>query len=398
MRPTYTFEVAFATDPGAASPTWTDLSDDVQEWSTKRGRQKELDQIEGGSATVKLKNSERQYDPTHDGSPHYPNVLPMRKARIRAVHNAVTYDVFTGYVLSWPQSWEGPNHGFTTISLSDGFLPLSKVDVGEGETWPIEFSGDRINRVLDAAGWPAADRAIDAGYSKIQEVTFPLGSGVTALDHALQVADDELGVFFIDESGNAVFHDRHHRRGSAYLTSQATFSDAHGAGISYRSVVLDTDADRIWNDVQVAVSGGATQRAEDSTSQTTYLRRTLTRQVTLARESEAYDQAAYLLDLHKDPRGRLAGIEVRPREFDDDAWEAVLGLSLADHISVDRHPQQVGDPIEQECWIESIEHRVAPKFHETTYLLSTDAYTEVDWWILGDATYGELGVTTKTPY
>lgn len=391
----FTCEVAFTTDPGD-TPSWTDVTAYMLGWAYKRGRQKELDRIDAGTMTVRFKNSDRRFDPTHTGSPYSPDVLPMRRIRLSAVHNAVTYRLFSGFVEAWPQTWEGPDHGFTEITATDGFLPLSKADVGENTTWPSEFSGARITRILDAAGWPAGDRAIDTGYSVIAEVTFALGAGVTALDAIRDVAGAELGTFFIDGEGDAVFHDRHHRRDAAYLTSQATFGDALSGDLPYQSVVLDTDADRIWNDIQVTAPGGETQRAEDAASQTKYLRRTMARQVPLHRDTEAADQAAYLLEQYKEPRNRLAGITITPTT--DDLWEQALGRELSDHITVERWPQGVGSQIVQECSIENMDVRGRPGVVKASWLLSTPAYTAVDWWILADATFGELGVTTKLVY
>jgi hypothetical protein len=339
--PVYTCEVAFTTNPGTATPSWTNVTPYMLGFAIDRGRQKELDRIDAGTMSVRFRNEDRRFDPTHTSSPYNPNVLPMRRIRLSAVHNAVTYRLFSGFVQSWPQSWQGSRAGFSDVTAVDAFLPLSRADVGENTTWPREFSGARISRILDEAGWPAADRAIDTGYSEIAEVTFALGAGVTALDAIRDVAGAELGTFFIDGQGFAVFHDRHHRRLPAYLTSEATFSDGYGVGITYQQdLVLDTGAEQIWNDVQITTPGGETQRAEDAASQLKYLRRTMAKQVPLARETEAADQAEYLLSQYKEPQNRLDGITITPRS--DTMWVQALDPDLGRHITVKRWPQGVG--------------------------------------------------------
>jgi hypothetical protein len=394
-------EVAFNSNPTAEYPVWVDVTSRMMGFALRRGRQKELDRIDAGTMTVRFRNEDRRFDPTHTSSPYYPNVLPMRRLRVSARRNGVTYRVFSGFVESWPQTWEGPTAGFSEVSVTDVFLPMSKADVGETETWPVELSGARINRVLDAAGWPSGQRLIDEGQSDIAETTFALGSGVTALDHIREVAGAELGIFFCDGAGRAVFHDRHHRKAASYLTSAGTFSDAYDTGIPYQTVVLDTDADRIWNDIQVTAPGGVTQRAEDAASQSTYLRRTMARQVPLARDTESADQADSLLDQYREPRNRFAGITITPQT--DAQWAQALGRELGDHITVKRWPQGVGSQIVQECSIESIEMRAKPGrdsygILQVTWLLSTPAYTAVNWWLLGNATYGKLGTTTRVTY
>jgi hypothetical protein len=400
--PVYTCEVAFTTNPGTASPSWTNVTSYMTGFAIDRGRQKELDRIDAGTMSVRFRNEDRRFDPTHTTGPYYPNVKPMRKIRLSAVHNAVTYRLFTGFVQAWPQSWQGSRAGFSEVTCVDAFLPLSRADVGENTTWPQEFSGARITRILDEAGWPAADRSIDTGYSEIAEVTFALGAGVTALDAIRDVAGAELGTFFVDGQGFAVFQDRHHRKGASYLTSEATFSDGYGVGITYQqNVVLDTGAEQIWNDIQVTATGGETQRSEDAASQLTYLRRTMARQVPLARDTESADQAAYLLAQYKDPQNRLDGITITPKS--DTVWVQALDPDLGRHITVKRWPQGVGAQITQECSVEKITMRGQPGKDtggvlHTSYLVSTPAFSAVDWWLLGDATFGVEGTTTKLVY
>lgn len=391
-------EVAFGSDPAMENPAWVDVSQYIMEFSVKRGRQKELDRTEDGTAAVMFNNSDRRFDPTHDLGPWYPNVLPMRQIRLRWVRNNIVYPLFRGFVDSWPQAWEGPTFGTSVVTATDGFRVLANVDVGEGSVWPREFGGARIGRVLDAAGWPAGLRALDAGASEIAATTIPLGSGVTALDHCREIADADLGVFFIDGQGRACFHDRNHRRGSSYLASAATFGDANTPGLPYVDIGLNTDPDRIYNDVQVSVSDGAF-RSQDITSQTKFLRRTLTRSVpALARDAEGADQAAYLLSVYKDPRYRLERIRLVPTT--DALFAQALGREISDHVTVKRWPQKIGNVITQECNIEALEHRATPGDTglATTWLLSTPAYTAVDWWVLGDASYGVEGTTTKLVY
>ena len=380
----------------AAKP-WTDVSQYLLGFSTRRGRQQELAAVDSGSAAVRLDNRDRRFDPTHTSGPYAPNVLPMRRLRLRASFGGTAYPLLQGYVDHWPQEWEGPTLGFTDLPVVDAFLPLSRVDIGEGETWPAEPSGARITRILDAAGWPATKRSIDTGYSEIAEQTVAVGTGVTALAQLVSVADAELGIFFIDARGRAVFHDRQHRRASSYLTSQGTFGDALSGGLPYKDIKLATDVERLWNDVQVTAVRGSVRRAEDTVSQDVYLRRTLARSVALSSDTEAQDQADYLLSVYKDPRYRVAAMTLAPQGADA-LWPHALGRELGDHITAKRLPQGVGGTIVQECAIEAVEQRWQPGRWETAWQLSTSAYSAVAWWLLEDSTYGVLDSTTKVIY
>jgi hypothetical protein len=152
--------------------------------------------------------------------------------------------------------------------------------------------------------------------------------------------------------------------------------------------------------VQVTIPGGVTQRSQDPLSQVQFFRRTMARQVPGSNETDAASQAAHLVRRYSQPTNRLSGIRITPKN--DAARVDILEREFADHVTVERHPQQVGSAISQEASVEAIEFDCDPHGGDfgltATYLVSTPAYTSVDWWILGDATYSDLGVTTKIAY
>ncbi len=91
-------EIAFSTDPTSGSPTWTEITQYVLGFSCRRGRQHDLARIEAGTLDARLDNRDRRFDPSYAASPYYPDVLPLRRIRIRASWNSVIYPVWQGYV------------------------------------------------------------------------------------------------------------------------------------------------------------------------------------------------------------------------------------------------------------------------------------------------------------
>jgi hypothetical protein len=96
-------------------------------------------------------------------------------------------------------------------------------------------SHERVNRILDYAGWPAADRAIDVGGTQLLTAAEMLGR--SPLDVLGDTARAEGGVVYIDGSGVLHMHARTRRWGSidpaavlpmVYMASppQLTFDDA----------------------------------------------------------------------------------------------------------------------------------------------------------------------------
>lgn len=123
-----TFEVAFDTDPGD-TPVWTDLSDRLIQWDANRGRRRELDKFTAGRAGITLSNEDRALDPTYTSSPYWPNVVPMRRCRIRATHDVTTYDVFSGYIDSWDQQYMPPAGAVCVVQATDAFKVLANAEL-----------------------------------------------------------------------------------------------------------------------------------------------------------------------------------------------------------------------------------------------------------------------------
>lgn len=123
--PEPTVECAFASDPLDAAPTWTDVTDFVDvsagPLETSRGRHNEMDRIEAASARLRLSNTDRRFDPTHTGSPYHPNVVPLRRMRIRFKHAGATHFLYSGHVTNWPPRYEGPEESYVDLELVDGF-------------------------------------------------------------------------------------------------------------------------------------------------------------------------------------------------------------------------------------------------------------------------------------
>jgi hypothetical protein len=66
--PKVTVEVAFDGGPFSSSYTWTDISDYVEGFSVRRGRNNELDRIEAGTLSLTLDNSDGRFTPGKEKS------------------------------------------------------------------------------------------------------------------------------------------------------------------------------------------------------------------------------------------------------------------------------------------------------------------------------------------
>jgi hypothetical protein len=118
--PGVAFEVAWD------GTNYVDVSGDLISFTVDRGRQVNEDRYRAGTLAVTLKNDQRQYDPAHSAGPWYGNIKPMRKVRLRATWEGVTYSLFTGFVDRWQQQPDGPNWNTVAVTATDAFKVLGR--------------------------------------------------------------------------------------------------------------------------------------------------------------------------------------------------------------------------------------------------------------------------------
>jgi hypothetical protein len=399
--PTLSIAIDFTNGPltALASNSWTDITSYVISFSTRRGRADALGRMEAGSATVVLDNSDRSFAPLYAGSAFYPNIVPMKKIRIRATYSAVVYDLFVGHVTNWPPDWPGGLDATTTIQCVDAFTFFASVKLNGA--YANEFCNWSIDTWLTNIGWPAADRTLASASSQIQSGTFV---NTQALQHFQNVADVESGLFFMGADGKATFQDRYYRQTNS-LTSDATFDDDPSAALPWLKAASAYDDTQIWNEARVTRTGGTEQVATDATSQAQYFTRTLTRTLPMLSDTEALSLAQYLVGVYANPIFRYTSL-VLDGNMADALWPHMLGRAISDRITVQqRPPPLLPTPflITADCYIEAIAHEVTATedgtYWQTTFgLSSADALAGSSFWVLDSTTYSVLDSTTKLGY
>ncbi len=129
---TLIFEFGWTSNPSTAigSTTWTDESVYVRDVTSSRGRNTENGTFDAGRLSITLDNRTRRFDPNYAAGALFGNLLPMRRVRVRATFNAITYPIWHGFVDDLPQAYDISNKDATvTIQCTDGFavMALSKL-------------------------------------------------------------------------------------------------------------------------------------------------------------------------------------------------------------------------------------------------------------------------------
>ncbi len=355
--------------------SWTAVSSDILDKTVdfSGGRNYELNRIEAATASLTLRNTHRRYDPANTSSIYYPNVKINRKLRLRATLSAVSYPLFEGFIDNWPSKWEVPNYDEVDISITDGFKSLNLA--GVAGILDSALSGAQIDTVLNKALWPVDTRAIDTGLFAMAADT--TGGTVSALGVTQDIADSELGVFFIDHTVDrspATFHDRSHRwSDTRSVNVQATFAD-DGTGIAYRpSLRPSLDDSALVNEWNVSTADGTTRSAADPVSRSENFPVTQDRATRLDTPTDAQTQATALLQQTARPTQRFDGLTVRlTRATVLATWQTILGLAISDRVTVKRNPVPAagGSTITRDCFIEAIQWQITNDYWDATYQLS----------------------------
>uniref|UniRef100_A0A6M3L735 Putative tail protein n=1 Tax=viral metagenome TaxID=1070528 RepID=A0A6M3L735_9ZZZZ len=327
-------DIAFATDAMAVTPTWVDVSADCRAYQFRKGRQHELDRMQSGQAVIVLDNTAGNYWPDNAGGTYYPNVIAGKKIRIRAKSGGVTYPRFVGFIDEWLPQWLSPRTGqgpYMVVTATDGLEHLANTIISSaGEA--AELSSTRVGNMLDEASWPAADRDLKAGAETLA-ATGAI-SNLNVRDHLQKVSESELGVLFVAFDGDMTFHSRSTRSNSPYDTSLATFGN-DPAEMHYVSLNPVIDRTLLYNEVRLTRTGGVEQSAEDTTSQSTYGKRTFRRTALLNSTDVAVEVlCGYLLARYKNAtKLRMRSIEIMPQGDPNGLYPKVLSYDISSRIT-----------------------------------------------------------------
>lgn len=308
-------------------------------------------------------------------------------------------DVNVNYLSGTYEKWEGAQSPAldefaiydTALSAADA---LRHYEAG-ARLWDGDRTGERIDHILAAVGWPTALASTDTGQNILGPASW--AADAKALDLCRIVEATEQGAFYCDHHNDGLVRFRGRSdflTATRSTTSQGTFSDNDGdAGtvIRYDHLELIYDDTEVINRVDVSWVGG-TSTTTDQTSIDAYGEQSRTIETVMPTKADADALASWVLHHYKDVFTRVRSITINPAAQSgtsaDLAWAQVLNRQIGDRIKVVRHPQGVGTEIEQELMIEGIEHDISNGVDNWTTTFRCGPAEANSYWILGTSTLG----------
>jgi hypothetical protein len=267
-----------ATSPAVDAPlgddqgyAWTDITDYVMEGLTfRRGSTRSQGpfwRYEAGSASFELDNLDGRFDPLNLSGPYVSagvsEVRPNLPVRISAVVGSATETMWVGVVDSLDLDYTSTTWSTVKVSCVDGVAFLQAADLPELTTaaGAGETAADRITRILDRVGWPAAQRDLDPVTANTMQASTLAAS---AWSDILLTADSDAGYLWMDRTGKLVYR----TRGAIAALPSLTFSSsATTAGKDYAGITITRDVGQVYNSVNLARANSRAVFVEDQTAQ-----------------------------------------------------------------------------------------------------------------------------------
>ena len=359
---------------------FADLTSLVESVNITRGRSRQLDQFNAGTATIAFDNATRILDPSNTASIYYPFVLPRCPIIIKA--NGIT--IYSGFVTDWNLDYDIAGNDMMYASCADVFTVLANQSLN-AFTPSAELSSVRVGTILNRPeiAFQGAT-AIGTGTSLLG--AYNIDQDTNVLNYLQQVATSEQGFLFVSADGTLTFKGR-----SSVLNpvSGATFNDT--TGLPMQTLENQYGDELLYN--YIAVQSPATASAittSDATSIALYQSQQLSQLDLLnSSVSELTGLGNYLLGKYKDPTLRFTNVSTQLLALSTANQNICLTLDLTSICTVTKS-FATGSPasVSQTLIVSGVSHNITPSSHIISYTFESadgNQYLTLD-----DAIFGTL--------
>ena len=345
--------------------TFVDLTSLVESVNITRGRSRQLDQFNAGTAVIAFDNASQVLNPSNTASPYYPFVLPRCPVQILA--NGIP--IYTGLVTDWNLDYDISNQDMMYASCSDSFTVLANQALN-AVTPSVQATGARINTVLDL---PEIDyqgaRSIDTGSSTLG--AFAISQDTNCLNYLQLINTSEQGYLFMSANGTLTFKGR-----SSVLNpvAGATFN-TDGTGLPYQTLINQFGDELLYNYIITQSDAGAVQTTSNAASIALYQSQqyALTNLLN-STTTEVAGLGNYLLGKYQNPVLRFTGLSTEMSALSATNQDILFNLDMTSIATVVKN-FVIGTPATetQTLIVSGIAHNITPGSHIVSYTFeSTD--------------------------
>jgi len=365
----------------------SDVTTFVQSVSITRGRSRQLDEFNCGTAQINLWNKTRTFDPLNQSSPYWiggstqqTGIVPRLPLQIHA--NGIP--IYTGLNTDWDINYDLGLNDTATVQCADQFTVLSNQQINV-VTPSAEKTGTRINNVLNYTeiNYQGA-RAIDTGSSTLG--AYAIAQDTNCLNYLQQINTSEQGYLYMSAAGTLTFKGR-----SSVLNpvAGATFN-GDGTGLPFNSLMNQYGDELLYNYINTQSPAGAVQTTSNATSIAQYQAQQYSLLDLLnSTTTEVAALGNYLLGRYQNPILRFNGLQTQLSAMTADQQNIALNLDLTSICTVVKN-FVTGSPSSdsQTLIVSGVNHTITPGNHSVQFTFeSTDANA---YFTLNDTIFGTL--------
>jgi hypothetical protein len=328
--------------------------------SITRGRSRQLDQFNAGTAVIAFDNASQVLNPSNTASPYYPFVLPRCPVQILA--NGIP--IYTGLITDWNLDYDISNQDMMYASCSDQFTVLANQSTkrcSHHQCRP-QVRVSTLCWTLPEINYQGA-RAIDTGSSTLG--AFAISQDTNCLNYLQLINTSEQGYLFMSANGTLTFKGR-----SSVLNpvAGATFN-TDGTGIRYQSLINQFGDELLYNYIVTKSDAGAEQITSNAASIALYQAQqySLTNLLN-STTTEVAGLGNYLLGKYQNPVLRFTGLSTEMSALSATDQNIILGLDMTSIATVVKN-FTVGTPATetQTLIVSGISHNITPGSHIVSY-------------------------------
>lgn len=343
--------------------SYTSFNAPIQSISITRGRSRQLNRFQSGSAVINFYDFDRKLDPLNNDS----NYQSLVKPRVEFKIEANSQPIFTGVVKDWDLQYDIAEKDTATAYCSDALTILSNLFFTEDTTFLQGTCGKRFDDVLTYFDYSGPTSINDGNANLSDDI---VKQGTQCADYLFRVAESDGGNFFVSASGGLNFVGRYGRDPISTLT----FAD-DGSGIPYSSLENQYGDELLFNQISISSDVGSSI-LENTTSINSFGLSILKIDHLLNAFVADFDALTeYLLKVYGEPEVRFTGLKIELAGLSQTQINNVLALDLADQISV-KKTFRSGSPssITQNLIVTGINHRIFPKSHIVEFSFENSSY------------------------
>jgi len=350
---------------------YADLTSLVESVNINRGRSRQLDQFNAGTATISFYNASRILDPLNTASIYYPYVLP----RCPVIIKANGTPIYTGLITDWNLDYDMSNKDMMYASCADQFTVLANQTLN-AHTTTQELTSTRISTVLDYAEilYQGAT-SIGTGSSILggtaASASFSIAQDTELLNYLQLVTTSEQGYLYMSAAGVLTFKGR-----TSVLNpvASATFNTT-GTAIPYQTLVNQFGDELLYNYIATQSPAGAVQTTSNAASIALYQAQQYSLLNLLnSTTAEVAGLGNYLLGKYMNPDVRFTGLSTQLTALSTANQNLLFSLDLTNITTVQKN-FVTGTPLtkSQTLIISGINHSITPASHIISYTFeSTD--------------------------